>query len=143
MRISLNHETALPDEFSPIRRPMLVARASFLILVAMGLLLIPSQFAMASCGDYLHQRFATPFNIAKTDTSNSQLPKKCADCQSRSDTPAPLPLSTSERMENAPANLTERHSNRLILSEFFVDSHFLAVAQYFREVSTPPPKPSL
>ena len=143
MRILLNHETALADEFSPIHRPMLVARASFLILLAWGLLFIPSQLAMASCGDYLQHRFSTTINIAKTESSNSQLPIKCAHCSSRSETPAPLPLRTSERMEKTPANLSKQHSDRLILSEFFVDLHLLADTQYFREVSTPPPKQSL
>lgn len=143
MRNSLNHETALADVFSLNRRPMLVARASFLILAAWGTLFIPSQLAMASCGDYLQHRFSTPINTVKSDTSSSQLPKKCAHCSSRSETPVPLPLKTIERMEKTPANLSEQHSDRLILSEFYVDLHLLADTQYFREVSTPPPKQSL
>ena len=140
MRITINHEADLAEDFSLTQQPILVARASFLILVALGMLVIPSQFAMASCGDYLHHRYTTPINVERTESHKSQLPSKCAHCSSRSETPAPLPLRTLERIEKAPANLSEQHSGCLILGEFFVDIQLLADNQCFREVSTPPPK---
>lgn len=143
MQISLNHETASAEEFSSISRARLVARVSFLILIACGMLVIPSQVAMASCGDYLEHRFSMPNSIAKIETSNSHVPQKCVHCSSRSETPAPLPLRTSERTEKAPANICEHQAERLILSESFFDINLPADAQYFREVSTPPPKQSL
>lgn len=140
MQIPLDNEAVLADEVSLIQRPIVVARASFLIHLALGMLLIPSQLAIASCGDYLQHHYTTPIKVERTESNNSQLPSKCAYCGSRSDTPVPMPLRTSERMEKAPGNMPEQCSDCLILGVFFVDFHLLAKAQYFREVSTPPPK---
>lgn len=121
-----------------------VLRASFLLIGACWIVFFSAHEAQASCGDHLQSTFHFDFKQINGESNNSPEPVRCIHCSYRSDAPLPLPLRTTEKVDKDSANVVEPHSDQVSSGDSVRDSLLLFVAQYFREVSTPPPKfPSL